>query len=270
MNDMLSPQVPAGKPASLFKVISSSTFKLMSGLGLLGVTVVGVVLFLNKESDLLKASLKNNHSYKTQGSIEGSVASKDVFVNRDLSLDKESTVVNEESKIGKEESEIIEEKSIVKPTDYAEKEATESTAFNVNEAVRSSSKAVSNKEAYSGKRTPEGNAAKNTPDIIQSVTENNKRNDDAPLSLLLPMPFRPNMSEHNLSQKIKAKSKSNVSDLKNAPEETVNNSFHVGLEWSINTPFKRTDFLFNSIDSVKKTATLLIPGIWVTKSFRAA
>jgi len=269
MNDMLSPQVPARKPASLFKVISSSTFKLMSGLGLLGVTIVGVVLFLNKESDLSKVILKNNHSYKTQGSIEGSVTSKDVFVNRDSSLDKGSIVVNEESKIVKEESEIIEEESRANPTDYAEKEATESTAFNVNEAVRSSSKAVSNKEAYSGKRTPEGNAGNNTPDIMHNITEN-KRNEDAALSLLLPMPLRPNNSEPNLSQKIKAKSKSNVSDLKNAPEETVNNSFHVGLEWSINTPFKRTDFLFNSIDSVKKTATLLIPGIWVTRSFRAA
>ena len=48
MNDMLTPQVPAGKPGSLFEIISNSTLQLISGLTLLGVTVVGVVFFLNK------------------------------------------------------------------------------------------------------------------------------------------------------------------------------------------------------------------------------
>ncbi|SKC14905.1 hypothetical protein SAMN05660293_04756 [Dyadobacter psychrophilus] len=281
MNDMLTPQVPAGKPGSLFKIISNSTLQLISGLTLLGVTVVGVVLFLNKEGDLSRASLKNNHSYKTQGSIQEPIASKER----------------------------------ANPTDHAAKGTIESTGSHVNKSARSDSKALSNKEAYSGKgalsgkdgsstkksslqriaseseakyrdtetatnkqklktaqtftgkQTPDGDSG-NRPDIIHGVTENSKRNEDAVLSLLLPMPFRPNISQYNLSGKIKAKSKSNVSDLKNAPEETGDNAFHVGLEWNVNTPFTKTDFLFNSIDSVKKPATLLIPGIWISKSFR--
>ncbi|KQS24668.1 hypothetical protein [Dyadobacter sp. Leaf189] len=53
------------------------------------------------------------------------------------------------------------------------------------------------------------------------------------------------------------------------PEEKEPGSFHVGLEWSLNSPFAKTDYLFAGKDSVSKPANLLIPALVISRSWNS-
>ncbi|WP_031530553.1 hypothetical protein [Dyadobacter crusticola] len=46
-------------------------------------------------------------------------------------------------------------------------------------------------------------------------------------------------------------------------------SFHIGLEWNLNSPFAKTNYLFAGKDSVSKPANLLIPALVISRTWRA-
>jgi hypothetical protein len=50
-------------------------------------------------------------------------------------------------------------------------------------------------------------------------------------------------------------------------KKTSNLPIHFGLEWTLNTPLQRTDYLFTGTDSVRRPARLLIPGIFISKNW---
>jgi hypothetical protein len=104
--------------------------------------------------------------------------------------------------------------------------------------------------------------------VDESGTDSPKRKEATSLSLLKSLPFRSSAFNPDFSKKIGAKPASNKNVAKQVASKPEPNSLEVGLEWNLNSPFKQTNLLFNSIDSIRKPATLLIPGIWVTKSFR--
>ncbi|WP_439555630.1 hypothetical protein [Dyadobacter sp.] len=53
------------------------------------------------------------------------------------------------------------------------------------------------------------------------------------------------------------------------PEEKEPGSFHIGLEWNLNSPFTKTSYLFAGKDSVSKPANLLIPALVISRSWNA-
>jgi hypothetical protein len=60
-----------------------------------------------------------------------------------------------------------------------------------------------------------------------------------------------------------------VSNAVNPRSSKNEKTFHVGLEWNLTSPFKKTDYLFAGKDSVNKPANLLIPALVITKNWRA-
>ncbi|MCF0061833.1 hypothetical protein MUK70_21570 [Dyadobacter chenwenxiniae] len=315
MNDMFNPQVPTGNAGNVFNAISTSAVKLVSGLTLLGLTVSGVVLFLNNDnakSDLAqnkntintpKATpeienkrdtlayndLLTNRTESKEGNIGEEAASKEEFVNKEVFSDKQ-TFPNIEAS-DHEEALVIENASVNKEAAGRKRASANRKAFVQEEIARNSqgnasktldkrrgaSESIANPE-NSGAVSNIGRVRSNGVESQEEKSRNGAAGTDnavtnannakqAAVTSLSSLPFKVHAFNPDLSKKIKANRERNVSMVKNAPKEVVGNAFEVGLEWNVNAPFKRTDFLFNSIDSVNKPVSLLIPGIWVTKSF---
>lgn len=99
----------------------------------------------------------------------------------------------------------------------------------------------------------------NAPVNIQPVSKNL-------IHSLQPLPFHQKAFYADLSKKINAPKTS-------APAQTAKNKktrslpIHFGLEWNLNSPLQRTDYLFTGTDSVSRPARLLIPGIVISKKW---
>ncbi|MCF0038671.1 hypothetical protein [Dyadobacter fanqingshengii] len=267
MNDMFNPKVPTGHSRNVFNTISSSALKLVCGITLLGLTVSGVVLFLNHDN------AKSDFA-KNKNAINSTKATPEIANKSDTPAYKDSLT----NRTGNKEGSVREEKSIKEAFTNNEVFSNKQTVPNIDapdhkealstEKAYVSKKATRSKQATGYSVESQEEKSKNRAAGTENAVSNANNTRQAALSSLLSLPFKAYVFNPDFSKKIKVNPKGEVNIVKNAPKEAVGNAFEVGLVWNVNAPFKRTDFLFNSIDSVRKPASLLIPGIWVTKSFR--
>lgn len=307
MNDMLNTEMPAGQAGRTFNGFSGSALKLISALVLVGLSVVGVVLYLNKnvekdfgknkkaaesKSEILAVRAKHelsandipkiNESVTEQAKIEESPTIKEAFTEKEAAENR----ITLHDKINDPAESKAAPKSFKKPKGSAV------DLNNVDKKKLESKKVLSKRDADFINRTKiinekaahvkSANAASNvqersknqTANTLSAPTDNYKRKEAESLlslkslSSLKSLPFKPSVLKPDFSKKILAKQNAEADTVPKVAKERAKNAFAVGLEWNLNAPLKQTDFLFNSLDSVKKPATLLIPGIWITKSYR--
>jgi hypothetical protein len=75
--------------------------------------------------------------------------------------------------------------------------------------------------------------------------------------------FNPNLKNKIVSQNsVKQPSKTTERKI------TTDRSVHFGLEWNVNSSLKSTSYVLSGSDSIDKFARLLIPGVFVTKTWQ--
>ncbi|MCF2520332.1 hypothetical protein [Dyadobacter sp. CY351] len=116
-------------------------------------------------------------------------------------------------------------------------------------------------------RVGNGKAASEISSDLNVVTESYKGS-AATLIQLKSQHFKPKFYDPGFSAKIKDITKSDKEQPGSIPEQPQRKTFEAGLEWNLISPLKQTDFLFTGIDSTQKPALLLIPGIYISKTFR--
>lgn len=296
MNDMLNATPAVGKAGHIFK---GSAFKLLSGLILVGIVSVGVVLFLNNDKkdvanksekpikETVSAAEKSNVGIAKVGEIEKSEKSeksekgvenetvagagpdkgveKDKSTNTDLETRKDPEI----EKGGTKAKYPGRSNLVTSAPDNNSKSAkpTLKPKRNVSKSAVRKNVAGERDEQF-GVQAQNQKSARESSSDRGVAADRNKRPEAAALSLLKSLRFKPHSYDPRFSAKIRTVTQSDSKIARSIAKESNEDSFEVGLEWSLISPLKKTDLLFTSIDSTRKPALLLIPGVYVSKSFR--
>ncbi|MCF2489874.1 hypothetical protein [Dyadobacter sp. CY347] len=303
MSDMLPATPAAGK---LQQIFWGSTFKLLSMLILVGIVSVGVVLFLKNNKKEVSIKNEKSAGKAISGVDQHNRAVEKVG-KADITVEGIETERGVESERGVKKETDVEtkgdvetERSVKAETDVEKKTGVKTPESNEPGKRETTETIVKTKRAYKTERretlakylgrnnvvtkapdnistaskpSPESNrngsktAASKHSGNMNATTQGYKRLEVASLFQIKSLPFKPASYEPGFSAKVKVSAQSSKVITKNIPKEPRKKSFEVGLEWSLNSPLKQTDYLFTDIDSIKKPALLLIPGIYATKSF---
>lgn len=301
MNDMLHATPVGGKAGHGVKV---STFKLVSGLISAGIVTVGVVLFLSNDkkefpvksekasSSAISALEKSNNeiakvgeSGKIRQGVETEIgigpgkikgAGKEVKTERSEGIEKREGVErkdesgeNKETKKGETSAKYPGRNSLVtEALGNIRKSAKPSRESNSNLSKSDERKRFAGmRDSQFASKPVNGKAAKESSGNINVATEDRKRSELA-LFPLKSLRFKPKFYDPGFSVKVKAITELTSAIAGNIPKQPRERSFEIGLEWNLNSPLKQTDFLFTGLDSIRKPALLLIPGIYMTQSLK--
>ncbi len=275
MNDMLNATPAAGKLQQIFE---GSTFKLLSVLILVGIVSVGVVLFL--KNDKKEVSIKNeklaskdisagqhNRGIEKVGkaniSLEGIQTETGVATQTGVETERAvETETGVETQTGVKTVRDVDTETGAKTRESNERGKVETTGTIVK------TKKVDQRAYKTERRETIAKYPGENSGNINATTEGDRRWEIAALFQIKSLPFKPSSYDPGFSAKVKGGAQASKVITMNIPKEPRKKSFEAGLEWNLISPLKQTNFLFTGIDSTKKPALLLIPGIYIGKTFR--